>query len=274
MKKTYLIIVLMLCIATFAHAEEVALDEPTLAVCNKTMMDIYKDIFSLKDKFPELQYFDSKALSKNQYGIYVISYENKEIKTVRDDNFYKFILTIAGIGERPFKEPYADIISYSYPVLGLKFTGFQTKGFRGKRYNIDSSVQKFGQAIYNHQQKYIPLQLILESDKTIYKTEERIKFKVTLKNNGSQRLKVKNLNEDSLFFTINNKVWGTEPDLAKVGGNEVILNPDRTISRGFVGDSFNIPKEVEIFGTYNMAYKGVLPMGSIKIRIEREEEAP
>ena len=256
----------------FARAEEIILDEQTQRICNKAMMDIYKDILAAKEKYPELQYFDSNALSQNKYGLYEINYENKEVMTVRADNYYKFGLTMVGMQDRPYNEAYADNISYSYPVLGLKFAGFQTKGFRGKRYNIDNSVQKFGQAIYNHQQKYIPLQLILESDKYIYKTEERIKFKVTLKNNGSQRLRVKNLNEASLFFTIDNKVWGTEPDLAKPGdrSNQVILNPDRSISRGFVGDSFNVPREIEIYGTYNMAYKGVLPMGSIKIKIVRE----
>lgn len=235
-------------------------------------MDIYNDILAVKPKYPELKNFGSKSLSRNKYGFYVITYENKEVMTVRAENYYKFVLTITGVSEKPYKESYADIISYSYPVLGLKFSGFQTKGFRGKRFNIDSSIQKFGQSVYNHQQKYIPLQLIMESEKSIYRPEERIKFKVTLKNSGSQRLKVKNLGEESLFFTIDNKVWGTEPDLTNPGnkGQEVILDQDRSITRGFVGDSFNVPREIEIFGTYNMSYKGVLPMGSIKIRIERE----
>ena len=260
----------LLLLTSWAQAEEPSIDAQTIEICNRAIKTIYQDILRVKDRYPELNTFDSTALSQNQYGLYVISYENPEFPSIFKNNHYKFGLTIVPTKEIPYKDPTADIIAYNYTILGVKFAAFQTRGVRGKHYDLTLAVQKFGQPIYNHQQKYIPLQLILQSEKSVYNTNERVKFRVTLMNSGSQNLRVKNLGENSLFFTIDNKVWGTQPDLSKPGeSKEVTLYPGGSISRGFAGDSFTVPREIEIMGTYNMAYKGVLPMGSIKIKVVR-----
>ncbi len=253
-----------------ASAPEKVLDKETINLCNKVMLNIYDDIAASKERFPELRYFNEGALAKNPYGIYEIKYENKDYLSPRGEYDYKFALTIVGMDDSPHHEKNAEGLSFGLPVLGLKFVGYQTMRIRGRRYALEHPINKFSPALYDHQQKYTKLRLILEPEKAVYKIGERISFKATLINKSSQNLKVKALDEKTLFFTINNKVWGTVPDAAKPGTTikpEEILYPTYSIDRGFKGDSFERPQEVEIRGTYNMAYKGVLPMNTIKIKI-------
>ena len=161
----------------------------------------------------------------------------------------------------------------NFPVLGLKIYGYQNRStIRGARFDPTPLVEKEGQSVYDHQQKYMTVKLILKPQKTVYKINERINFLVTLQNTGSQDYKIKPLGEQTLFFTIDNKIWGTQPEMAKPEDvqKEIVLRAKSATNRDFKGESFKEPRAVEIRGTYNRAFKGVLPMGIAKITIVRE----
>ncbi len=252
-----------------AEANPIVLDEETKELSNKVMMKIFSDINDSKERFPELKYFNESALSKNAYGIFEIRYENKEYLSPRRDYHYQFALGIVGISDPPYRNPNSEDIDFSFPVIGLKFTGFQTKSIRGRHYDLNWPINTYSPILYDHQQKYIKLKLSIIPEKTVYKVDERINFKVQLKNTSSQNLKVQPLNEKTLYFTIGDKVWGTKPDAAKPGEftREEILYSGYDIARGFKGDSFSVPGEVVIRCTFNMVYQGVMPMASVKLKI-------
>src|SRR5213594_863425 len=113
--KKLLIFVLLFFTATVHAADEAAvLDEQTVKVCNKTLMNIYDNIIAVKDKYPELQAFGPNNLSQNHFGLYVLSFENKDCQTLRGDDYYRFGLTIVPTTENPYKEPNAQIIALGY----------------------------------------------------------------------------------------------------------------------------------------------------------------
>ncbi len=270
MKKILLTLVLLGVLSTGLWAqEEVILDDATKELCNKVMMDIFTDIQASRDRFPELKYFDESVISKNKDGLIQLMYENPEYLSPRGDYHYRFALTVTRADDKSLVDPNGTPISFGFPVIGLKFAGYQTTRIRGRRYDLMRPIDKFGPDIYYHQQKYLKLKLIIEPEKRVYKVDERISFKVTLKNLTSQNLKVKPFNERTLFFTINDKVWGTQPESAKPGQfiKDEILYPTYSLTRGFKGDSFSTPGEVEIRCTFNMAFKGVLPIATLKLKI-------
>ncbi len=242
-------------------------DDATKEVCNQVIRNIYDEILKSKGKYQELSDFDERVLFKNQYGITSIVYQYKDPRTKTQDP-YEFRIMIVGMDDKPYQYPGFEDQHYGFPVLNLRTSSFIRRNRRIQRFNIDKPINKNNEILYEYQQQFLPFQVVLKSGKDTFKVGERIEFDVIIKNRTQKSFKVKNLGEESLFFTIDNKEWGTNPTVSSQNSSkEVVIDPQGTISRGFKGDSFETPLDVEIFCTYNAAYKGILPFGSLKIKI-------
>src|SRR5690349_17994220 len=98
MKKVIWLALLLLSVSSSALAEETyapKLDPETKALCNKVMVNVYKDIIKAKTKYKHLKNFDEKSLFENKHGIYTIlyKYEPEEGEDKRTSD-YHFGITI------------------------------------------------------------------------------------------------------------------------------------------------------------------------------------
>ena len=264
--KKILLFLISLIFCSSSYAQKLSLDEATKEVCNKVILNIYDEILKSKPKYRELSDFNEKVLYENKYGVYTISYQYNNPQSKTATGPYEFLITIVGMDDKSYKQPGFEDKHYGFPVLGLRISSFIRRDLRFHHYDIDRPIRKYNELLYGYQQKFLPLQIILKSDKDTFKVGERIEFEVTIRNVGNENYRLKSLGQESLFFTIDDQEWGTRPT-SQSDAQEVIVAPGNFIKRGFKGDSFSSPREVEIFCTYNVTYKGILPFGRLKIKI-------
>jgi len=263
-------LILFICPPLFAQG--LGLDERTKEVCNQVMEGIYQDIFDAKKKYPELEQFDENVLSENQYGIYQIIYEYKKSPEQERRNPFAFGLTIAGIDDTFFQERGRLVFHLAFPVLGLKFVGYQMKGSARYRYDLGEVINQRGVLLADHQQEYMPLKLILRTNNDSYPTNEKIPFVVELKNVSNRHMRVKSLSDKTLFCLFNKKEWGTKQVDKVSQEEEIILKSNESTCVEFLGEAINNPQDIEIYCSYNMSIKGVKPSGILHVKVHKEKQ--
>jgi hypothetical protein len=262
---------------TGVNAQEELDKEKLKALCNKTMVNIYNDLLEAKSKYSDLKHFNVDSLTKDENGVYVIEYEAKEkvLGKYSRERTYAIGVSIIDINDTRYRRERGSrkkIFEYGFPLLGIKFQGYRRKGLRSKEFDIQASVQKNGKLLLMEQDKYLPLELILESQKEAFKVNEDIKFDVTIKNRGGQSYKIKDLNSQTLFFVYgDNTTWGAQQIGTKKYATDkyVLLKPGRSVTKTFAGSGFDIPKEYEISCFYVMTFSGVNPSGLLNIKVEK-----
>jgi hypothetical protein len=164
-----------------------------------------------------------------------------------------------------------------FPLIGVKFSGYQNPYLRSTQFNLTPLIEKYGLELAIFQQQKMPLRLYLRPIKEVYKVNEPIEFEVILKNVGKTHFYVRDLDERNLYFVYGNKTWGTRPKVPKKAPNGGVRKkriPRKTIESGeyistvLRGNPFLKPQDVEIMGVYNMNINGVTPSGLLNIRIE------
>ena len=267
--KIMIAVLLFWATAAVGWAEEKVADfsRETKDVCNQVMINIYKDILKVKNKYPELTNFDEKVLHENEYGIYAIVYEDTRPEAIgKKKPPFEMGLTIDKMEDATFPEK-TNTFNFAFPLLGLKFSGYQTKRMLRTQYDIMPLVYGHGTTLEDYQQQFMPLQLTVRTLRDVYKVREDIEFEVSLKNVSNRHMKVKSLGIKTLFFIFGNMAWGTSPALGAKGGGNVILKSGESLTLKLKGESFQKPRDVEIYCAYRMSIKGVNPSTTLRIKV-------
>ena len=290
-----------------AAGDEEALTPETIQICNQVMSDIYQHILQVRDRYKELAQFNEEAFFKNKQGIYTIAYDQVEEVEAPDGSMRKkvpfsFGVTIEPTGSETFSARPGSF-AYGFPALGLKFSGYQNKRLLRTQFDLIPLLGEHGQALNEYQQQFLPLQLTVRPLKEEYQVREDIEVEVVLTNVSLANIRVQDLSEDTLFFTVNGRFWGTslwtppqvlddraarrerraERREAKVeernkrlskrlGGAKIkkvagLLNAGDSISLILKGESFPAPQEVEVQCTYSVLVKDVNPMATMRFKI-------
>jgi hypothetical protein len=258
---------LLLCfVATSVYAQAPALDEKIKQICNQAILDIYYDILAVKEKHPSLANFDENVMYENKSGLYAIVYQYEGEATGRNKTRYAFGVTIDKLEDKTFP-PQDGYFDYTFPVLGLKFSGYQRRTPGASQYDAFPLIQKHGGPLSDLQQERLPLRLFLRSTKDTYQVREEIEFEVVLKNVSKRHMVVKSLGQETLYFLFNNQFWGTRPFGAIQGSESVILKAGQSLTARFKGEGFQVPREIEIYGVYRMGIQGVNPSAVLRLQI-------
>ena len=285
-----------------ADEEKTVFDEKLVELCNQVVMDIFHDIMAVKSKYKELAGFDESALSKNQYGIYQIVYQFGQThkKKYSQVTPYQFGFTVDKIKDETFPEQ-EGLFNFSFPLLGIKLTGYQKKHLFRTQLDTLPFIQDRGALLADYQQTKMPLRLSVEPTKETFNVREHITLKVTLTNVTERHMAIRDPNKDTLYFVIENEVWGAakyekenKPKTAqekafaramiqqrKLAGNPIgnvreqrsrvegkrILRAGESITVIYEGESFLTPKEMDVYCAYRMSFEGVFPTGTTTIKI-------
>lgn len=264
-------------------AKEVTIDATTKEVCNQVITNIYRDILHLQDKYKELTDFGEGAFYANKYGIYAIVYEYRPKPQAEDKEksqslgSFSFGVTIDGLDDDTFGQRVGQF-ALGFPLLGLKFSGYQQSNMLRSKFELLPLVQKHGILLDSHQQNLLPLRLFLRPVKETFKVREDIQFEVVLTNVSKSNLVVKTLNNDNLSFYINDRIWGVGFDAQDslrpviepwvklpIGGT--LLKAGESVKMTLRGESFQYPKEVMVRAIYEMAIDGINPTAELKVRV-------
>ncbi|MCK5013041.1 MAG: hypothetical protein KAS66_04430 [Candidatus Omnitrophica bacterium] len=241
-------------------------DESLRNICNHVMIAVYNDILSIKEDHDNLVNFGEHVLSQNQHRIYSIEYKREISEGARKGEFLKFGVTIVKPEDTNFKEFGQRAFNFSFPLLDLKFTGYQQTNRKWMKFDIQDVVRRNGDLLLEEQKKHLPLKLSLKTDKEYYNVRENIEVTVTLENVSRSNLWVKNLDNETLYFLYGDAKWGTVA-VGEKRKRKLILKPGKKIHKKFVGSGSSIPREIEIYGSYNMTFKGVKPSSVLKVKI-------
>ena len=262
---SFLVSALVLTEGMLAFAQAPAVDAETKKIANQVVADIYHDIFAHKSKYPELAQFDESTMFENKQGLYAIVYKYKPAEDKKAE-VYEFGLTVIDIDTPIFQEQGQYAFDLHLPVLGLKFAGYFKRTVRGKYFDIMGMINKHGVLLADHQQKYMPLQLNLRTEKSVFAVQEAIQFQVELKNTSKKNMWVKEINDSTLYCLFNNRSWGTQAQGAS-RTKDLILKSGESIHRQFVGEKLKEPSEIEIYCSYSLSVKGVKPSGILKVKV-------
>ena len=166
--------ILSFSISPILAQEKSVFDQPTIEICNQVIINIFNDIDSKKGEYQDLINFDRSALSKNKYGIYSLYYHYEDNDDMRYVAPYEFGVAILGMEEQYEYEDRQGIIYLAFPLLDIKIAAFQTKTLRTGQYDIKKAIQKYGAALWELQQDFIPLELSLKAAKDTFLSNEPI----------------------------------------------------------------------------------------------------
>ena len=264
MRKIVLIFIFIL-MTICSHA-----NEESKILGNQVLKSIFDHVSEFKGRYIGLEEFDETLLQIKENGFYSFEYT----KPMGDRAPIEFGLTLIGFNE---KNPFADrknTFEYTLPLLDLKFVGYES---RNKRFDLKDIMRFNIESLLDEQQKFMPYRLSVSPDKESFKIKEDIYFTVTMRNLTKKNIKVKDLNDRTLYFLYNNKPWGAKLIEDKNKGQvkeDIILKPDEDIHRTFRAAGFTVPKVFEIYGSYAMTYKGVNPTCKLNVKvIEAAEDA-
>ena len=250
----------------FASVSKGQFDDSLKNVSNRVMIAIYNDILSMKEAQDNLVDFGQHVLSLNQYGIYSLEYRHKISGGVRDGEFLEFGVTIVRPEDTNFGEFGRQAFNFGFPLLDVKFAGYQRTNRKWMRFNIQDIVQKNGDPLLEEQKKYLPLKLSLITDKEYYKVGENIEVTATLENVSRRNLWVKDLDAKTLYFLYGNAEWGTV-EIGQAKRERFILKPGEKVHKKFVGSGSRVPREFEIYCSYAVTYQGVKPSSVLKVKV-------
>jgi hypothetical protein len=244
-------------------------DQRVKEIANEVMFAVYNDILSSRERYGDLKNFDQSALSRNQYGIYSIYYQHRAVVGPYKDKPFEFGVTIVGLEDTSFNEFGRGTFNFSFPLLGLKFAGYERVYWRPNQFSIQDVIQKNGDPLLEEQKKRLPLKLSLKTVEDYYRVNEDIEFIVTLENISSKNLWVRELNGDTLYFRYGNAQWGAKETSAQKKKREkrFILEPGEKVYKKFVGSGFPAPREFEVYCSYTLTFQGVKPFSVLKVKV-------
>lgn len=265
MRRLSVILGFILLTASVGITQEIAdLSPEVVKVSNEMIMGIYQDIIEVKSNYPELQSFDEDNLVLNDRGIYEIRYEYVDATTPKP---YAIGITVNAVDDKPLNGPGGQF-SEIFPKINAKITGYFQKHPIRTQFNVVPFIAKHGIHLAEYQQQFMPLRINVEPLKKAYKTRQDVSFKVTLRNVSNRHMIVRSLGKDTLFFRINNQIWGTSPLSEKRGGSTEVLKSGEEISIILKGESFLKPQELNVLCFYRMSIDGINPFGKTMIMIE------
>lgn len=267
MKKIMMFIMGLMLFVFAAHPASGQADgecQELVSVCNQTLKDMAAGIEKYKIRHKELQGFDDHCILKDAEGFDQIVYADPR-------SSYGFTLKFLPIdAENPFSD---DGISFVYelPLLELKLVGFVTKGRKYSFFNPEEYWDDWVERLQVYQQKFLPYQFILNTDKEMYLTNEPIYLTVTITNTSDRILRFKDLNEQTVFFMYDGAPWGVRRVREEAKSVETIfLNPGRSFIARFQGEAFRLSKEdIRIKCVYALPFKGVRPLQMIRFSVQR-----
>jgi len=263
---SFFLVIMLFSAGVEAHA--LNMDAEAKALCGQVMTNIYNDILEAKARYKELKNFDEKALTSNAYGIPSLHYKYVEAQGAISGEPYEFGLTIVGKDDLNTFPADGSSINLGFPLLNIKFIGYRKKILKKGQFDIETPLAKHGQLLWDYQQNYIPYKLALEPVKKEFKINEPIEFVVTLKNLSGKAILVKDLNDQTLSFLYDHKVWGdAEVAPAVKDIKDIVLKPNDSLRKRFRANPVANPRELEIYCSYILTFQGVKPSATLKIKV-------
>lgn len=252
-----------------SSASNVQLTDVLKEVCNSVMIAIYNDILSMKQDYVNLEDFGEHVLTRNQRGIYRIEYQHTILDGMRKGEFLAFGATIVKSEDTNFNEHGQQAFNFDFPLMGIKFSGYQKTSRKFMKFSIQEIVQKNGDPLLLEQQKHLPLRLTLKPNQDSYKIGENMKISVILENVSRKNLWIKDLNGETLYFLYNDVKWGAVEVSAseKKRRRKFILEPGQKIRKKFIGSGSSVVRTIEVYCSYAMAFKGVRPASVLTVEV-------
>ena len=264
-----MIVLLCLLFSVSVSSAQAPFDDRLKEICNQVVLAIYNAVLSHKGRYKDLEDFDRQVLKENQYGIYSIDYRHTAVVGPYKDKPFMFGVTIVRPEDTNFHEFGKQAFDFGFPLLDLKFAGYENIYWRSHQFSIQSVIQENGDPLLEEQQRYLPLKLSLRTVKEQYHVREDIDFIVTLENISSTNLWVRDLDAETLYFLYDNAQWGAGESATKREERikRLILRPGEKISKQFRGSGFSAPQEFDIYGSYIITFEGVKPSSILKVRV-------
>lgn len=189
-------------------ADELTVDQDSIDKINDIVQRIYDEIIVAKSRWKELSDFDEKCLTKNEAGFLTITYEAHIPSAGGKTSLYAFKLDVEPIVAKTYVE-YNGYFNFDVPLLDLQFSGYVIKHPLRRQFDLETTLNKFSEELADYQQQFMPLRFFIIPEENVYHVKEPIYFKVILANTSKHNILVNELNKTTLYFTLNNAVWGT-----------------------------------------------------------------
>jgi hypothetical protein len=249
-----------------------SIDRRAVEVSNQVVMNIYNDISSQKDRYPELANLSQENLSKNEYGIYRLNYVYPMTDQFGNTKNYGFDVTVSAFnGSDDLTSKGEGFFNYDFPLLKVRMLGNQTFVYKSKQFNIRDIIEQNKDVLANEQQKRLPFRLAVSTAKDSFSKDEDIEFIVTLQNTTDHVLMVKELSPKTVHFLINGQAWQITAVKEGKRISHSVLKSGESMTRRFNGQGLNRRKEFDVVCTYSMTYEGINPTASLKVKIIHPE---
>ena len=244
------------------------LDPQIIRISNQVMKAIFQEILSARPHYKELANFGVSNLKKNKYGINVIEY--KEVSNLDSVKPFELGVSVVPLDVADFFDTHYQAFDFTFPFLGVKVVAYQVDNKKSKQFDLSKSINKHGRLLLDLQQDYMPFRMKIVPDKPSFQVGEKIGFTVKLINHSPINLEVLKISEETLYLNIDGTDWGSDGELKDKTNAKTILRSGNSIEKHFDVEGYDQARNIEVYGSYNLAFKGIKPAAFLKIPVVKK----
>lgn len=256
------------CCSGHAFAQEPlpnALSKQTRDRANEVVLQVFNDLLSVKDSFPDLKGFSEKVLIQDDDDRLSFQFNYGDLFSVKRKFSFGYLEADQLFSADRSK---GSLSRWPYPVLKIKFVLAEEQVDARLSAYIMSRVEERLQMLEDIQQSNLPLKLDVLAPEWVDLRDDRVRFEVRLINVSDKSWLVRDLGADSLICGINGHPWETgdiQPSTTRK------LKPRDSIRKVF---AFPVAREMDnivIFCKYNLSYQGAFPMDTLVLKVKSPE---
>jgi hypothetical protein len=256
------VIILSLILVLFAPVLVWALEEESIKKYNEVIDQVYRQIWTLKERYPELDNFSKSAIKTHPDGFKEISFSHKPSEDDGQGDPYALQFSLKA---RKLDEVTDGTAEWKFGLLGFKVVMERRRSGSLTTFDPFEIIEGHVEELYLLEQNVLPFRLELSADKEIYAPKEVINLTVTLRNLGAQPFRVFELNDKSLFCRIDDMTWGSQ---VPKDTSEKVLAPYSILTKILRVRGIAEAKEARISCRYGVGFRGVQPFNRVKVRIQ------
>jgi hypothetical protein len=249
-------------LSTVLFAVPVRAADQVSVIADSIMDDIASRIAAAKTRYMVFANFDPASLTRNSDGFKELRYT---YPLAEERNLEVNVVMVSSKTKASEALPDGHVLEF--PLAGVKVIWSTVRGgFYLEGFELGELVEDAAWPLEELQQKQLPISMSIETPKTTYQVGEEVKMDIVVKNVTTSSLRVKPLNSQTAYCTLNQQEWGTKDP--KPAPSKKILGPGEELRIQLKMQGVQRTGDFRIICSYGIGFQKIRPEARKVLEVE------